>query len=110
METPKLPLGLTWTVEEAEKAASKKSFIRVSDSDKKSLRHLSGAERVWNSGGEHEIYLVEYRISGLAPDVEKALLSAGYDEETVKTAIESSINVKNYQTTKKEVYDSELRA
>jgi len=102
-------LGLLWSKEDAEKAAHKHAFIRVSDSDKRSYRHISGAERMWTQPEtEDEIYLLNFRVSGKSQDIETALLNAGYSPEQIETALEDAVTSKNYQKGKKKPFEEEL--
>lgn len=103
-------LGLVWDRRDAEKAKLKHTFIRVSQSNKRSERKISGAERLWsNKETEDEIYLVNYRISGKPKDVAIALNTAGYTEEQVEEAMVTALSKDTYQTSNKEIYDEELQ-
>ena len=102
-------LGLLWSKEDAEKAAHKHAFVRVSDSDKRSYRHISGAERMWTQPeSEDEIYLLNFRISGKPKDIEIALLNAGYSPEQLDGALEKAVTSKNYKSEMKKFYQTEL--
>lgn len=103
------PNGLYWSKEEALKAAAKHTFIRVNKSDKRSMRQITGAERVWsNPDTRDEIYLTTFRISGKIDDVKATLSSAGYSPEQVDRAVDSAITVKNYKKTQRTEYKKEL--
>jgi len=104
-----VPNGLYWSKDEAEKAMAKHTFIRVSDSDKRSMRQITGAERVWsNPPTQDEIYITTFRISGKAEDVSRALSLAGYSQDQVDSALSSAITVKNYKKTHRKIFKSEL--
>lgn len=106
--------GLFWSKEDAQKALSKHSFIRVSNSDKRSQRQISGAERVWSvPETQDEIYLIRYRISGKSDDIKSALLNAGYPASQVELALAEAVTFENYKIPnaeggRKEDYDHEL--
>ena len=101
--------GLFWSKADAEKALGKHTFIRVSPSEKRSTRQMTGAERVWSlSETKDEIYLITFRISGKKGDVQTSLINAGYSPETVSTALSDAVTSENYKTTKKEAYDREI--
>lgn len=101
--------GLVWSKQDAEKALKKHAFIRVSPSDKRSTRQMSGAERVWGiPESKNEVYLTTFRISGKKENVRKALLRAGYSESQVEDALKNAITSENYKTTRKEDYDNEI--
>jgi len=106
--------GLFWSKDDAEKALSKHTFIRVSRSDKRSTRQMSGAERIWSQPEtSDELYVVNFRISGKREDIEASLLNAGYSPEQVKLALEKAVTSENYQVAQdeggqKEAYDREI--
>ena len=102
-------LGLLWSKEDAEKAAHKHAFIRVSDSDKRSYRHISGAERMWSQPeSETEIYLLNFRLSGKPQDIKHALLNVGYSPEQVDNILENAVTSANFNSAMKELYEKEL--
>ena len=102
------PNGLYWSKEEAVKAVAKHTFIRVSKSDKRSMRQITGAERVWsNPDTRDEIYITTFRISGKTDDVKTALLAAGYSPEQVSGAISTAITVENYKRRQRKSYNKE---
>ena len=101
--------GLFWSKADAEKALSKHTFIRVSPSEKRSTRQMTGAERVWSlPETKDEIYLITFRISGKKGDVQTSLINAGYSPETVSTALGDAVTFENHKTTKKEAYEREI--
>lgn len=64
---------------------------------KGSKRVLSGARRSWGKPEEEDIiFNQEFRIAGNPDDIRQALLSTGYDNETIEYVIASSISKENY--------------
>jgi hypothetical protein len=109
-KTETIRLGFFWSIDDAEKAAHKHSFIRVNDSDRRSYRKLSGAEQFWsNPETEDEIYLIRYRICGKPDHVKKALANAGYNDKQILDAMKDAVTSKNYKKSKKKVYDEEIK-
>jgi len=93
-----IPNGLYWSKDEAEKALAKHTFIRVSKSDKRSMRQITGAERVWSiPENRDEIYIAAFRVSGKPEDIKVALSSAGYSADTISKYLSSAITVENYK-------------
>jgi hypothetical protein len=108
-EVPVDYLGLVWSKEDAVRAALRHTFIRVSQSNKRSTRRISGAEMIWSQPEtEDEIYLVNFRISGKPKDVAIALNRAGYSEEQVEKALETALTKDTYQNVTKAIYEEEL--
>ena len=86
-----IPNGLYWSKDEAEKALAKHTFIRVSKSDKRSMRQITGAERVWSiPENRDEIYIAAFRVSGKPEDIKVALSSAGYSADTISKYLSSA--------------------
>ena len=109
MSRDETKIGLMWSKEDAEKAAHKHSFIRVTYSDKRSYRHLTGAERTWqNPDTANEVFLINYRITGTPEDIETAMANAGYSPDQIKDAMAGAVTSKNYKKGKKSIYESEL--
>jgi hypothetical protein len=111
-KTVTVPGGLKWSKEMAEKASEKNKFIRVGSGDKTSTRLLSGATRFWSGSDPEEIHSIfntTYRITGTPEHIESALRYEDYSEDQIREAIADSITKDNYQTTKKDAYDEELK-
>lgn len=101
--------GLYWSKEDAIQAAFRHTFIRVTRHGKRSMRQISGAERIWNRPeSEDELYLVNYRVSGKPSDIAIALNRAGYTEEQVRDALDLAISKDTYKGKSKELYEQEL--
>lgn len=109
-ETTETPNGLYWSKEDAEKAMTKHTFIRVSKSDKRSMRQITGAERVWgNPETSDEIYITTFRISGKTQDVKTALSLAGYSTEQINRALADAITLENYKRSQRNTFKAELK-
>lgn len=113
MEQSKIPQGLRWTLKDAEKHLNKHSFIRVGG-EKLKTRILSGAPKCWESDDpeENEIeFNLTYRIAGTPNNITLALRlhDPPYDEDQINECLANTITKYNYQTTKKEEYDNEIK-
>lgn len=107
-------IELRWSIENAEKHALNKTFIRVG-APNISNRLLLGAPRAWNNPNSEEnmvIFILPLRITGTPENIKKALKLAQppYGEEEINSYIKDAITKDNYQTTKSEEYITEIDA
>jgi hypothetical protein len=105
-------IELGWTIENAEKHAKVKSFIRVGGR-KISNRFLVGATRSWSNSNPEEnmsVFIIPLRITGTPEYIKKALklTQPPYSEEKINNYLNEAINKDNYQTTKDEEYKNEI--
>lgn len=118
-----VPSGFRWSVADAERQATRRSFLRVgpirrtkqgANANPVRFRSLSGAvKKSWSSTDPEElntIFNVQYRITGTPENVRLALQYAGVPAQEIERVIADSITANNYQTTKAREYQQELAA
>lgn len=118
-----VPAGFKWSVEDAERQAARRSFLRVgpirrtkqgANANAKPVRSLSGAvKKSWSSADPDElntIFNVQYRITGTPENVRLALQYANVPAQEIERVIADSITANNYRTTKALEYQQELAA
>lgn len=89
---------LLWDYNLVTKYLCKAKFIRV-DGCKKNGKYINEAIRLWNSvnSDNHEIIFIrKFRISGLIPNVIRALKLGGIRDDVIIKAVNTSINKNNY--------------
>lgn len=95
-----VPAGIRWTPEDAQKALTKRAFIRVGGKNV-TYRYISGALRSWNSDKPEErstIFDLQHRITGTPESVSEALTQAGLTQAQVTRALADSISAENVQS------------
>jgi hypothetical protein len=105
-----VPNGFKWSLEAANRARQKGSFIRVGGQGT-TRRFLSGAKRSWASTDPAEnrtVFHTGYRITGTPENINIALTYAGVAADQINQVLASVITSENWNTTMADEVAKEL--